>query len=135
MVLFDATEYYGEAGLIPNTLWRETGMKFAPVVSGGLGVSVRINSQFSVIGEFAGYKPFTDLMDGHEEWTSGDGVVYQTDDGDFYYTGSLGVSILIKDNKWRNHPKYNRKAYQKARREYMAPVKKKSANKYRSKRR
>lgn len=133
VVLFNATEHYGPAGLIPNTKWRETGMKVAPLVSGGLGLSVRINSEFSIVGEFTGYKPFTDLMDGHDKWTSGSGVVYNTDDGDFYYTGTVGVSYLIKDNRWRNHPKYNRKAYQKARRESSSIFKKRSASKYKRK--
>lgn len=134
-VLFSASEYYGPAsGFEPNSLWRETGMKFAPVVSGGFGVSVRINPQFSLVGEFTGYKPFTDLMDGHEEWTSGSGIVYQTEAGDFYYTATVGVAYLIKDNRWRNSPKYNRKAYQKTRKQYSSPAKKKAASRYKSKR-
>jgi hypothetical protein len=134
IVGFNATEYYGPMGLVPNTKWRETGFKISPVISGGLGASFRINSLWSVVGEFTGYLPFTDLMDGHEEWTSGSGTVYQTDDSDFYYTATLGVSYLIKDSKWRNHPKYNRKAYQKTRREYSSGTKKKSAAKYKRRR-
>ena len=135
VVLFNASEYYGPAsGYEPDLLWRETGMKVAPVISGGLGVSIRLNSYMSVVGEFTGYKPFSDLLDGHEEWTAGDGRIVETDDSDFYYTATVGISYLIKDNRWRNNPKYNRKAYQKTRKAYSSGAKKKSAKRYKSRR-
>lgn len=135
VVLFSASEYYGPAsGFEPNSLWRETGMKFAPLVSGGLGLSIRLNSHMSLVTEFTGYKPFTDLMDAHEVWYGGDGTVHQTDAGDFYYTATVGLSYLIKDNRWRNNPKYNRKAYQKTRKQYSSPAKKKAASRYKSRR-
>ncbi len=134
VVLFNATENYGPAGIVPNTEWRKTGMKVAPLISGGFGLSLRVNSYMSIVGEFTGYKPFTDLMDGHEEWSDPSGVVYQTDSGDFYYTATVGLSYLIKDNRWRNNPKYNRKAYQKSRKSYTSSAKKKSAKRYKSRR-
>lgn len=137
VVLYNAKEYYGPAsGFEPNSLWRETGMKVAPLVSGGLGTQIRLNAQWGINVEFAAYKPFTDLLDGHKVWYDNQGNEVETDAGDFYYTGTVGVSYLIKDNRWRNHPKYNRKAYMNTKKNYSTNKKKKRpVSKYKPRRR
>jgi hypothetical protein len=127
---FDATEWYGPAaGNYPDwhpnagesrdgDIWR-TASGITPIITLGGGLSYWLNPRISIRGEFLANQPFSDLMDAHEEWQRGDGTIVKTDDIDFYYTATLGVSIVIQDNRWRNEPKYNRKSYIKIRKYNM----------------
>jgi len=119
IIQYTTKEWYGEYGYIPNTL-RHQLSGISPIVTGGFGLSYWVNSRISVNTEILGTLPFTDLLDGHKEWVSGtDGeLVYQTEANDFYYTAMVGVTFLIDDSKWKNEPKYNRKAYLKTRKQY-----------------
>lgn len=136
MIYYSASEYYGNSSGYPDgTLWREKS-GITPSLSGGLGLSYWINSQWSINIEGIGTVPFTDELDAHSEWTSGNGEIVQTAANDFYYTTSVGVTFLIDDSRWKNEPKYNRKAYLKTRSQYRSSSKKnlKSINKKRRKR-
>jgi len=136
LVYYNTDIWYGPAGFDPNTL-RDQVSGISPAVSGGLGLSYWINSIMSANFEFTGALPFTDMVDGHKEWYSGTPgnivKVNQTDAYDFYYTATVGVSFLLNDSKWKNEPKYNRKAYLKTRRVMTSSSKKnlKSINKKR----
>jgi len=140
LMYYNTDTYYGEAGFDPNTL-RHNLSEFTPAVSGGLGLSYWINSIMSINAEYTATLPFSDMVDGHKEWYSGTPgnitAVHQTDAYDFYYTATLGVSFLLNDSKWKNEPKYNRKAYLKTRRKMNSSSRKnlKSINKKRRKRR
>ncbi|MCG8582545.1 MAG: DUF6089 family protein [Bacteroidales bacterium] len=139
MIYYGASEYYGngnDQGVPDGTLWREKN-GISPSVAGGLGLSYWINSQWSINVEAIGTLPFSDELDGHSEWSSPDGTVYQTDANDFYYTTTVGITFLIDDSRWKNEPKYNRKAYLKTRSQYRSSSKKnlKSISKKRRKRR
>ncbi len=117
IIQYSTKEWYGPAsGQTPDELWRQFS-KISPIVSAGGGLSYWVNSRLSANVEFIGTLPFTDLLDGHKEWSSGD-ITYQTDANDFYYTAMVGITFLIDDSKWKNEPKYNRKAYLKTRRQY-----------------
>nr|WP_321410175.1 hypothetical protein [uncultured Carboxylicivirga sp.] len=136
LVYYNTKTWYGPAGFDPNTL-RHHISGIAPAVSGGLGLSYWVNSVISVNAEYTATLPFSDMVDGHKEWYSGTPgnitTVHQTDASDFYYTATVGVSFLLKDSKWKNEPKYNRKAYLKTRREMSTSSRKnlKSINKRR----
>jgi len=135
-IYYSASEYYGAgSGFEDGSLWREkSGMTAS--ISGGGGLSFWINSQWSVNVEAIGTFPTTDELDAHSQWTGGDGTIHQTDANDFYYTTTVGIRYLINDSKWKNEPKYNRKAYLKTRSQMRSSSKKnlKSINKKRRKR-
>jgi len=136
MTYFSATEYYGAgSGFEDGSVWREKS-GITPTVAGGGGLSFWVNSQWSVNIEAIGTLPFSDELDGHSEWYH-DGITYQTDANDFYYTTTIGLKYLINDSKWKNEPKYNRKAYLKTRSQMKSSSKRKikSVNRKRRKRR
>ncbi len=119
LVYYDAKNWYGPSGYIPNT-FRHQVNGISPMMTGGFGLSYWMNSRISLSAEYLGSYVFDDLMDGHENWmyegADGNPVIVETKGNDFYYTASLGVSFLLNDSKWKNEPKYNRKAYLKTRR-------------------
>lgn len=136
---YSATKYWGVYGANFDkgfgSVWNETS-GVTPTLSGGLGISYWINSQWSINIEAIGTVPFTDELDAHKEYEVPGGGVIQTAANDFYYTTSVGVTFLIDDSRWKNEPKYNRKAYLKTRSQYRSSSKKnlKSINKKRRKR-
>jgi len=137
MVYYSASEYYGNgSGKEEDSKWRDKS-GISPTVSGGFGLSYWINSQWSVNFEAIGTFPTTDELDAHSEWENGAGEIVKTAANDFYYTTTVGISFLIDDSRWKNEPKYNRKAYLKTRSQYRSASKKnlKSINKKRRKRR
>lgn len=140
VIYYNTKTYYGPHGYEPNTL-RHNISGVSPTVSGGIGLSFWINSIMSVNAEYTATLPFTDMVDGHKDWmyddSNGNTIVVQTDAYDFYYTATLGVSFLLNDSKWKNEPKYNRKAYLKTRKQMNSSSRKnlKSINKKRRRRR
>ncbi|MBK3516406.1 hypothetical protein [Carboxylicivirga marina] len=137
MIYYSASEYFGTgSGNEDGLHWRDKSGITASI-AGGLGLSYWINSQWSVNIEAIGTFPTSDELDAHSEWTDGAGNVHKTDANDFYYTTSFGLTFLIDDSRWKNEPKYNRKAYLKTRSQYKSSSKKnlKSINKKRRKKR
>ncbi|WP_430809997.1 MULTISPECIES: hypothetical protein [unclassified Carboxylicivirga] len=142
LIYYNATKYwgvYGQSFTPPfeyGSVWNESS-GITPSFSGGLGLSLWINSQWSVNVEAVGTVPFTDELDGHKEYEVPGGGIIQTESNDFYYTTSVGLTFLINDSRWKNEPKYNRKAYMKTRSHYRSSSKRnlKSINKKRRKRR
>lgn len=140
VIYYNTKNWYGPAGFDPNTL-RLKESSISPAVSGGIGLSYWVNSIMSVNFEYTGTLPFTDMVDGHKEWYSGTPgnitAVNKTDANDFYYTATIGLSFLLKDSKWKNEPKYNRKAYLKTRKLMSSSSRKtlRSINKRRRRRR
>ena len=124
---FTATEKYGEgAGTFQSwernppgeprdgEVWhKKSGI--TPLVSMGGGLSYFINPRYRIRAEVIANKPFSDELDGHKEWEDNEGDIHKTDAGDFYYTAALGATIIINDSRWKNEPKYARKAYTKLR--------------------
>ncbi|MCT4647467.1 MAG: hypothetical protein N4A74_20945 [Carboxylicivirga sp.] len=137
MIYYSASEYYGAGSGNPDgSKWRDKS-GISPSFSGGFGLSYWINSQWSVNLEAVGTLPLSDELDAHSEWTNGAGEIIKTDANDFYYTTSIGITFLIDDSRWKNEPKYNRKAYLKTRSQYKSSSKRnlKSINRKRRKRR
>ncbi len=136
---YSATKYWGvygnEFGEEYGSVWNETS-GVTPTISGGLGISYWINSQWSINIEAVGTAPFSDEIDAHKEYELPTGGVVQTEANDFFYTTSIGITYLIDDSRWKNEPKYNRKAYLKTRSQYRSSSKKnlKSINKKRRRR-
>ncbi len=133
-IYYNTTEWYGEAGLHPNTEWRSMS-GVSPTISIGPGVSYWLTPRLSIKAELNGTYVFGDEVDGHKEWEGGDGTIHLTDDNDYYYTITAGVSYLISDSKWKNSPKYNRKAYLKTRTSYRKGSSKRYKSPKRRKRR
>ncbi len=127
MIQYNTDEFFGDAGEVPNTLWREVS-GISPGVSFGGGLNFYINSHISVTTEFVGTKVFSDKLDGHDVWYSGFGTdaakKNKTDAGDFFYAATIGVTYLFDDSQWRNSPKYNRKTYLRTRSLYKSKRKK-----------
>lgn len=125
LVYYSATEYWGEAGSGPvDEEWRSAS-EIAPLVSFGGGASLWINPMISANVEVSGALPFTDRMDVHDVWYSGDDWQTEvnpvsTDPYDFYYNFTVGITFVIQDSKLRNDPKYNRKSYIKTRSYYQS---------------
>jgi len=120
-VYYNATENYGAGSGRPHgEEWRKKS-GISATIAGGMGLSYWVNSQWSVNIEAIGTLPFTDELDAHSEWTNGIGEVIQTDARDFYYTTSIGLTYIINDSRWKNEPKYNRKAYLKTRSQMRRP--------------
>ena len=89
-----------------------------PSLGGGFGVSYWINPKWSVNIEYIGTVPFTDELDAHSVWYNdpiNEVGLHHTDANDFYYTATIGLTYIINDSRWKNEPKYNRKAYLKTR--------------------
>ncbi|MCU4175929.1 outer membrane beta-barrel protein [Carboxylicivirga sp. N1Y90] len=129
-IIYHSTDtHYGPHGFDPNTL-RHSVSGVSPSFGAGVGLSYWLNSRMNVNVEFIGALPFTDMIDGHKEWYSGTPgnivKVNETDPFDAYYTASVGVSFLLNDSKWKNEPKYNRKAYMKTRKMMMSSGSKKN---------
>ena len=141
LIYYNASEYFGNGnnqGATDGSLWREKN-GISAAISGGFGLSYWINSQWSINVEAIGTIPTTDELDGHSEWSPPppSDVVYKTEANDFYYTTSIGITFLIDDSRWKNEPKYNRKAYLKTRSQYKSGSKRnlKSVNRKRRKKR
>lgn len=137
MLYYDAAEFYGDgSGYDQATHWRDKS-GITGVVSGGLGLSYQMNSQWSLNLEALGSLPTTDELDAHSRWIDQNGGIHETDANDFYYTTSIGLKYLIDDSRWKNAPKYNRKAYLKRKSQMRNSSKKniKSISKKRRKRR
>ncbi|MBS2212424.1 hypothetical protein KEM09_13490 [Carboxylicivirga mesophila] len=136
---YNATKYWGvyggNFGQDFGSVWNETS-GITPTFSGGFGLSLWLNSQWSINIEGIGTFPFTDELDAHKEYELPGGGVVQTEANDFYYTTSIGITYLIDDSRWKNEPKYNRKAYLKTRSQYRSSSKKnlRSINKKRRRR-
>jgi hypothetical protein len=137
-IQYNSKKFVGEAGarslsvLIPEIetgdVYDETGgFKVAPTVSLGGGVNYYINSHISITAEIIATLPFSDELDLHERWVNPlTGVWTKTADPyDFFYISSLGVTYLFYDSKWKNSPKYNRKAYIRTRSLYKTQKPKK----------
>ncbi len=125
LVYYNSTEYWGEAGSGPvDEEWRSAA-EIAPLVTFGGGASLWINPVISANIEVSGALPFTDRMDVHDVWYSGDdwqtGVnPVSTDPYDFYYNFTVGITFVIQDSRLRNDPKYNRRSYIKTRSFYQS---------------
>ncbi len=132
-IYYNTTEWYGEGGLHPNTEWR-TMSGASPTLSIGPGVSYWLTPRLSIKAELNGTFIFGDEVDGHKEWESGSGKIHQTDSNDYYYTITAGISYLISDSKWKNSPKYNRKAYLKTRSVYKRGGSRRYKSKHRRRR-
>jgi hypothetical protein len=114
MIYYDATESFYDGYPVPNRPDRTLSGVHA-TFSMGPGVSIWLTNRISLKAELTGYFIFGDEVDGHKEWESSDGTIHQTDDNDYFYTYTLGITYLINDARWRNSPKYNRKAYLRTR--------------------
>jgi len=121
---FSATEYWGEgSGNTDGSIWRKVnGM--APTFSMGGGAAIYLNSRLSLNLEFIGTYSFNDQLDGHDVWYKDNGEEVQTDGNDFFYVGTIGLSYLFSDSRWKNSPKYNRKAYLRTKSLYKVSGKK-----------
>ena len=117
IIYYDATESFHDGYPNPNRPDRLTS-GISPIISIGPGLSYWISPRISINAELNGTYVFGDEVDGHKEWEDQEGVIYQTASNDYYYTITAGVSFLISDSKWKNSPKYNRKAYLKTRSTY-----------------
>jgi len=139
-IYYDATEWGGpglgnysmlhptKPGESRQGIWHQK-TSIAPVATLGGGVTYWLSPRLSIRGEFLANKPITDELDAHKEWDDGDGNIHQTDAGDFYYTATVGVSYVIQDSRWKNEPKYNRKAYMKIRKYNMTSTAKRNKHK------
>ena len=117
IIYYDATEEFHEGYPVPNAPDRiRSGV--SPQVSFGPGLSYWINPRISIRAELNGTYIFGDEVDAHKEWESLDGTVHPTKSNDYYYTVTAGITYLINDSRWKNDPKYNRKAYLQTRSVY-----------------
>jgi hypothetical protein len=124
LMQFSTTEYWGAAsGNTEGSIWREVN-EMAPTFSMGGGLNIYYSSQISISAEFIGTYVFNDRVDAHDVWYKGDGTEVETDDSDFFYVASIGITYLISDSKWKNSPKYNRKAYLRTQSLYKVGTKK-----------
>ncbi len=130
IIYYNATESFYSGYPVPNSPDRLTS-GISPIISMGPGISYWMTPRISINAELSGTFIFGDEVDGHKEWEGGDGTIHPTEDNDYYLTITAGVSFLIDDSKWKNSPKYNRKAYLKTRSSY----KRGSSKKYKSSRR
>lgn len=131
-IYYNSTEYFGAVAsqVTPGAgnageEWRSAS-GFAPVISAGGGVDFWINTRLSLNFEFAGNLAFTDKLDAHDVWYESlpNGEVHTSDPYDFYYVVTAGVVFVIKDSKFKNFPKFNRRSYEKTRRLYKPSRKK-----------
>lgn len=130
MVYYSATEYWGEIGGGPEGEEWRSASEIAPMISMGGGASIWINPIISANIELTGALPFTDKMDVHDVWYSGDDWITKTnpqttDPNDFYYTFTVGVKFILQDSKLKNDPRYNRKSYLKTRSYYQSKARRK----------
>ncbi|NPA38060.1 MAG: hypothetical protein GXO47_14550 [Chlorobi bacterium] len=130
IIYYNATEKFYEGYPVPYRPDREaSGM--SPIVSFGPGLSYWVSPRISVRAELNGVYVFGDEVDAHKEWENQEGDIFDTNSNDYYYTITAGVTYLINDAKWKNMPKYSRKAYLKTREKYNRAIK--AAHKRRSK--
>ncbi len=134
IIYYNATEKFHNGYPVPNRPDRLTS-GISPIISFGPGVSYWLTPRLSINAELNGTYVFGDEVDGHKEWEEPDGTIRQTESNDYYYTVTVGVSFLINDSKWKNSPKYNRKAYLKTRSTYKKGSSKKHRPPKRKKRR
>jgi len=114
IIYYDATEQFHEGYPVPNAPDRiRSGI--SPIIQFGPGLSYWLTPRLSIRAEFNGTYVFGDEIDAHKYWESPDGSEHLTDDNDYYYTITAGVTYLLNSAAWKNAPKYNRKAYLKAR--------------------
>jgi hypothetical protein len=135
VVYYNATEWVGPGiNYHPEgSIWhQQSGV--SPVITLGGGIHYWLSPRLNIRGELLANKPLTDYLDAHKVWDDIKGDIHKTDAGDFYYTATVGVSYLIKDSRWKNEPKYNRKAYMKLR-NYNMGSSSSSRKKYKSRRR
>ena len=137
IIAFNATETFGEGNgyFAPvGDTWHTTdGFSIAPIATFGGGLNYYINKKFSCNIEWLCGLPFTDMLDAHEEWDSGElgsGQVVKTEGSfDIFWTGTVGFCYTIAESDFRNQFKYNRKSYLKTRKS-MTYKKTKSARKF-----
>lgn len=131
-VFHHSKEYWGEAAkqVTPGAgedgdVWR-TATGFPPAVSAGGGVNIWLGPSISANLEFHGNLVFSDKLDAHDVWysTYPDGEVNKSAPFDFYYIVSAGVVYHVENSLFKNHPKYSRASYLKARRYYKTKNKK-----------
>lgn len=134
IIYYNATEAFHSGYPVPNRPDRQTS-GISPIISIGPGVSYWLTPRLSIKAELNGTYVFGDEVDGHKEWEELSGIIHQTASNDYYYTITAGVSYLISDSKWKNSPKYNRKAYLKTRTSYRKGGSKKYKSPKRRKRR
>ncbi len=127
LIYYNATEYWGPASGNPaGDVWRKAS-EIAPLVSAGGGTSIWLSPSLSVNLELTGTLPFSDKLDVHDEWYDNQGGVHTTDPFDFYYTFTAGITFLLKDSRFRNDPKYNRRSYLRMRSYYKYKSRKRSS--------
>ena len=132
IIYYNATEEFHEGYPLPDAPDRlRSGI--SPQISFGPGLSYWFTPRISFRAEINGTFVFGDEIDAHKEWESQEGVIYPTKSNDYYYTITGGVTYLINDSKWKNNPKYNRKAYLQTRSVYRTSTKKKYTPKKRKK--
>jgi hypothetical protein len=139
-VFFSATEYWGEGGSGPTDEEWRSASEVAPVISIGGGASIWMTPSISLNMEFSGAMPFTDKMDAHDVWYSGYDWMTETDPhttkaNDFYYTITVGVSLILQNSKINNDPRYNRKSYIKTRNYYKSKARRSPSRHKKNKRR
>ncbi|MBN2166203.1 MAG: hypothetical protein JW717_08005 [Marinilabiliaceae bacterium] len=110
---FNSEEDYA-IGRPEYLLRKESGITPNITLGGGLSYWFTPSIKFKI--EALANKPFSDYLDVHEYWINESGGRVYSDAQDFYYTLMVGASFTIKDSRWKNEPKYNRKAYLKTRR-------------------
>jgi hypothetical protein len=125
VVYFNSTELWGPAsestsGADPGEEWRSAS-GISPVISGGGGINIWINPDFSANIEFHGALPFTDKLDAHDTWQDSypTGNIHTTEPYDVYYTLTVGVVYTINESSFRNDSRFNRQSYNKTRRYYQ----------------
>ena len=89
--------------------------KVTPVIPLGIGTTFWLTPRISLVAEASGDFLLGDEVDGFKFWYNGNGEKIDTESNDFYYTFTIGITYLINDSRWKNDPKYNRKAYLKTR--------------------
>ncbi len=123
VIYYDADESFGPAAvavypdLNKPEHWR-TEKGFAPILGLGCGCRLYINKKWAAHAEWVGVLPITDLLDAHEIWyknRKNSGPYIQTDDNDYYYVGTVGVSYTFGASDWRNRSKYKRKTIHRRR--------------------
>jgi hypothetical protein len=128
MNFYKVTEWYREGSNFPAGSVKSDFFKAAPMVSLGGGIAYYINSSIKFHLEVTPYYAFDDNLDGHEYWFASptNPEKHYTKDNDFYYTAMAGISYTIQDSRWKNEPKYSRKAYLKTKNYNKVNTKKRS---------
>ena len=124
LVYYDAKEYWDETGFnqyIENDLWR-TASGVAPILGLGGGTSIWISPRFKATAEFYGNFVFSDELDAHKDWYNLSqgipGPIHETENKDFYYIATVGITYLLNDSRFRNNVTNNRRSYDRLRKYY-----------------